>query len=163
MEDWNKSVFGNVRSKKVEVFWEITEIDGAEVEGLLFGDVERWWKIFNLQIYLEPLQIVPFCIDFPPNFILDYYMFILQAYAAAGTLNQNYANILLMLLRLRQACDHPLLVKGFTSDSVGRDSMHMAKNLPRNMLINLMKHLETSAICLSCNVSYPVFYPSFLM
>lgn len=74
-----------------------------------------------------------------------------KAYAAAGTLNQNYANILLMLLRLRQACDHPLLVKGFTSDSVGRDSMHMAKNLPRNMLINLMKHLETSAICLSCN------------
>ncbi|KAG2315951.1 hypothetical protein Bca52824_019073 [Brassica carinata] len=36
-----------------------------------------------------------------------------KAYADAGTLNQNYANILLMLLRLRQACDHPQLVKGF--------------------------------------------------
>lgn len=81
-------------------------------------------------------------------------MFFLQAYAAAGTLNQNYANILLMLLRLRQACDHPLLVKGFSSESIGRDSMQMGKNLPRDMLINLMKHLDTSsAICCVCNVS----------
>ncbi|XP_022743680.1 LOW QUALITY PROTEIN: helicase-like transcription factor CHR28 [Durio zibethinus] len=81
-----------------------------------------------------------------------------KAYAAAGTVNQNYANILLMLLRLRQACDHPLLVKGFNSDSirnsdsVGRDSVEMAKTLPREMLINLLNCLETSfAICLVCN------------
>ncbi|XVF44603.1 hypothetical protein PTKIN_Ptkin02bG0137500 [Pterospermum kingtungense] len=81
-----------------------------------------------------------------------------KAYAAAGTLNQNYANILLMLLRLRQACDHPLLVKGFNSDSirnsdsVGQDSVEMAKKLPREMLINLLNCLEASfAICLVCN------------
>eukprot|EP00850_Spirogloea_muscicola_P018211 SM000164S02273 [mRNA] locus=s164:226762:245483:+ [translate_table: standard] len=35
-----------------------------------------------------------------------------QSYAAAGTLASNYVNILHMLLRLRQACDHPLLVRG---------------------------------------------------
>ncbi|KAL1210785.1 Helicase-like transcription factor CHR28 [Cardamine amara subsp. amara] len=35
-----------------------------------------------------------------------------QEYAEAGTVKQNYVNILLMLLRLRQACDHPLLVNG---------------------------------------------------
>ncbi|XVE92956.1 hypothetical protein REPUB_Repub01dG0148800 [Reevesia pubescens] len=81
-----------------------------------------------------------------------------KAFAAAGTLNQNYANILLMLLRLRQACDHPLLVKGFNSDSiqksdsVGQVSVEMAKTLPREMLINLLNRLETSfAICLVCN------------
>ncbi|XVE66388.1 hypothetical protein DITRI_Ditri08aG0076500 [Diplodiscus trichospermus] len=81
-----------------------------------------------------------------------------KAYVAAGTLNQNYANILLMLLRLRQACDHPLLVKGFNSnsfrnsDSVGQVSIEMAKTLPREMLINLLNCLETSfAICLVCN------------
>ena len=86
-------------------------------------------------------------------------MFILQAYAAAGTLNQNYANILLMLLRLRQACDHPLLGMGVKSDSIGRDSVQMVKNLPRDMLINLMKHLDPfSAICCVCNVSSSVFY-----
>lgn len=75
-----------------------------------------------------------------------------KAYAAAGTVNQNYANILLMLLRLRQACDHPLLVKGFNSESVSRVSGKMAKRLPRDMLINLLKHLEASlAICRVCS------------
>ncbi|KAL8157763.1 helicase-like transcription factor CHR28 [Apium graveolens] len=74
-----------------------------------------------------------------------------RAYAAAGTLGRNYATVLLMLLRLRQACDHPLLVKGFSSDSVERYSSEMAATLPRNMLINLLKHLQTSsAICGIC-------------
>ncbi|KAL1545370.1 helicase-like transcription factor CHR28 isoform X1 [Salvia divinorum] len=74
-----------------------------------------------------------------------------KAYAAAGTVSQNYANILLMLLRLRQACDHPLLVKGLSSDPVGKDSSEMAKILPRELLVNLLKQLEASlAICLVC-------------
>ncbi|XP_047945417.1 helicase-like transcription factor CHR28 isoform X3 [Salvia hispanica] len=74
-----------------------------------------------------------------------------KAYAAAGTVNQNYANILLMLLRLRQACDHPLLVKGLSSDPIGKDSSKMAKNLPRELQVNLLKQLEASlAICLVC-------------
>ncbi|OIW06805.1 hypothetical protein TanjilG_11530 [Lupinus angustifolius] len=75
-----------------------------------------------------------------------------KAYAAAGTVNQNYANILLMLLRLRQACDHPLLVKDYNSNPVGQDSIEMAKRLPRDLLINLFKELDTtSAICHVCN------------
>ncbi|XP_042045789.1 helicase-like transcription factor CHR28 [Salvia splendens] len=74
-----------------------------------------------------------------------------KAYAAAGTVSQNYANILLMLLRLRQACDHPLLAKGLSSDPVGKDSSEMAKILPRELLVNLLKPLEASlAICLVC-------------
>ncbi|CAI8607880.1 unnamed protein product [Vicia faba] len=68
------------------------------------------------------------------------------------TVNQNYANILLMLLRLRQACDHPLLVKEYNSDPVGKDSVEMAKRLPKEMLINLFNSLETTAaICFVCN------------
>ncbi|KAL5982995.1 hypothetical protein ACLOJK_017075 [Asimina triloba] len=75
-----------------------------------------------------------------------------RAYAAAGTVNQNYANILLMLLRLRQACDHPLLVKGFHSDTVGKYSLEMARKLPREMQINLLNLLEGSlAICGVCS------------
>ncbi|KAL6568732.1 hypothetical protein OROHE_004416 [Orobanche hederae] len=74
-----------------------------------------------------------------------------KAYAAAGTVSQNYANILLMLLRLRQACDHPLLVKGLSSDPVGKVSSQMAQMLPRELLLNLLKKLEISmAICLVC-------------
>ncbi|XP_039035294.1 helicase-like transcription factor CHR28 [Hibiscus syriacus] len=86
-------------------------------------------------------------------------------YAANGTVNQNYANILLMVLRLRQACDHPLLVKGFNldsiqnSDSVGQVSVEMAKRLPREMLINLANCLETSAaICHVCKPSEKLYY-----
>ncbi|KAJ4974657.1 hypothetical protein NE237_007831 [Protea cynaroides] len=74
-----------------------------------------------------------------------------KKYAAAGTVNQNYANILLMLLRLRQACDHPLLVKEYHSDLVGKASLEMARKLPKDMLVNLLSHLETSlAICGVC-------------
>ncbi|KAM0019730.1 putative DNA helicase chromatin remodeling SNF2 family [Helianthus debilis subsp. tardiflorus] len=75
-----------------------------------------------------------------------------KAYAAAGTVNQNYANILLMLLRLRQACDHPLLVKGFSSESVSRLSTRMAKTLPKDMRVNLLNRLEeTLNICCLCS------------
>ncbi|EOA39090.1 hypothetical protein CARUB_v10011822mg [Capsella rubella] len=74
-----------------------------------------------------------------------------KAYAAAGTLNQNYANILLMLLRLRQACDHPELVKGYNSDSVGKVSEEAVKKLPREAQHSLLSRLEASPICCVCH------------
>ncbi|CAN8321317.1 unnamed protein product [Cochlearia groenlandica] len=74
-----------------------------------------------------------------------------KAYAAAGTLNQNYANILLMLLRLRQACDHPQLVKGYNSDSVGKESEEAVKKLPRDSRVSLLNRLQSSPICCVCN------------
>ncbi|KAK4340576.1 hypothetical protein RND71_039077 [Anisodus tanguticus] len=73
-------------------------------------------------------------------------------YAAAGTVKQNYVNILLMLLRLRQACDHPLLVGGSNSGSVWRSSIEEAKKLSREKLTNLLNCLEGSlAICGICS------------
>lgn len=78
---------------------------------------------------------------------------LLQEYAAAGTVKQNYVNILLMLLRLRQACDHPLLVKPYDSKSLWRSSVDVAKKLPRDKQIFLLNCLEASlAICGICNV-----------
>uniref|UniRef100_A0A0D3GWZ4 Uncharacterized protein n=1 Tax=Oryza barthii TaxID=65489 RepID=A0A0D3GWZ4_9ORYZ len=74
-----------------------------------------------------------------------------KAYAAAGTLKQNYANILLMLLRLRQACDHPLLVKGHQSEYKGDGSIEMAKQLPKEMIINLLAKLEVGEFCSVCS------------
>lgn len=59
-----------------------------------------------------------------------------------------------MLLRLRQACDHPSLVQGYNSDFVGKDSVEMARTLPKEMLIRLLSILEDSkAICCICAVS----------
>uniref|UniRef100_A0ACD5ZZ55 Uncharacterized protein n=1 Tax=Avena sativa TaxID=4498 RepID=A0ACD5ZZ55_AVESA len=73
-----------------------------------------------------------------------------QEYAAAGTLKQNYANILLLLLRLRQACDHPLLVKGHQSVFKGDGSIEAAKKLSKERVIDLLARLEVSALCAVC-------------
>ncbi|KAM0852429.1 hypothetical protein ACQ4PT_051745 [Festuca glaucescens] len=73
-----------------------------------------------------------------------------KEYAAAGTLKQNYANILLLLLRLRQACDHPLLVKGHQSVFKGDGSIEVAKKLPKERVIDLLARLEVSALCAVC-------------
>ncbi|KAJ9563119.1 hypothetical protein OSB04_008279 [Centaurea solstitialis] len=73
-------------------------------------------------------------------------------YAAAGTVKQNYVNILLMLLRLRQACDHPLLVKGCSSNSEWKSSIDKAKKLPPEKRTRLLNCLEASlAICSICS------------
>ncbi|KAL4586411.1 hypothetical protein LXL04_011047 [Taraxacum kok-saghyz] len=74
-----------------------------------------------------------------------------KAYQAAGTVRQNYANILLMLLRLRQACDHPLLVKGVNSESVSQGSRRNAKKLPEDVRVKLLKVLESLCICVLCS------------
>ncbi|KAL1562698.1 helicase-like transcription factor CHR28 isoform X3 [Salvia divinorum] len=73
-------------------------------------------------------------------------------YQAAGTVKQNYVNILLMLLRLRQACDHPLLVKGYNSNAKIVSSIETVKKLPREKQSFLLGCLEGSlAICGICN------------
>ncbi|KAL9243594.1 hypothetical protein vseg_017463 [Gypsophila vaccaria] len=75
-----------------------------------------------------------------------------QAYADSGTVKQNYVNILLMLLRLRQACDHPFLVKGYGSSSVLKSSIQAARKLPQEQQISLLSCLEASlAICGICS------------
>uniref|UniRef100_A0A0D3AC59 RING-type domain-containing protein n=1 Tax=Brassica oleracea var. oleracea TaxID=109376 RepID=A0A0D3AC59_BRAOL len=89
-------------------------------------------------------------LDFVPD-KMKFYIFC-KAYAAAGTLNQNYTNILLMLLRLRQACDHPQLVHRSTSDPYGKESVEAVQRLSKEARINLLNRLESSsAICNICN------------
>lgn len=73
---------------------------------------------------------------------------LLQAYYADKSVIHNYENILWMLQRLCQACEHPLLDKGFSSESINLVSTNMAKNLP-----NLLNLLETSNTCFCCRVS----------
>eukprot|EP00250_Pteridium_aquilinum_P018413 c24079_g1_i1 orf=750-3974(-) len=74
-----------------------------------------------------------------------------QMYAAAGTVQSNYVNILWMLLRLRQACDHPRLVKGGNSDAVGRSSMEHARKLSddkRQILLSVLeRNNDACSIC----------------
>ncbi|KAL5216115.1 hypothetical protein ABZP36_007516 [Zizania latifolia] len=75
-----------------------------------------------------------------------------KAYAAAGTIKENYANILVLLLRLRQACDHPILLKGKRSDLINTRSIEVANQLPKETVINLLGNLEGNyAICSICS------------
>ncbi|CAN6481877.1 unnamed protein product [Victoria cruziana] len=75
-----------------------------------------------------------------------------KTYEDEGTVSKNYANILLLLLRLRQACDHPLLVQGYRSDSSNKLSTEGARKHPKDILTNLLKQLESSsAICAICS------------
>jgi hypothetical protein len=75
-----------------------------------------------------------------------------------------------MLLRLRQACDHPILVKGNQSEYGGDGSIEMAKKLPKEVVIDLLAKLEVgSTLCGLCNVSnlvsilmFACFLSSFL-
>ncbi|XWS15697.1 hypothetical protein CRYUN_Cryun34aG0024000 [Craigia yunnanensis] len=73
-----------------------------------------------------------------------------KEYAAAGTVKQNYVNILLMLLRLRQACNHPLLVRGFDSNSSWKSSIETAKKLPQEKLKFFLSCLSSLALCSIC-------------
>ncbi|OMO65056.1 SNF2-related protein [Corchorus olitorius] len=74
-----------------------------------------------------------------------------KEYANAGTVKQNYVNILLMLLRLRQACDHPLLVSGFDTNSLWKSSIETAKKLPKEKITFLLSCLASLALCGICN------------
>ncbi|PWA87095.1 SNF2-related, N-terminal domain-containing protein [Artemisia annua] len=75
-----------------------------------------------------------------------------EEYAAAGTVKQNYINILLMLLRLRQACDHPSLVRESRLTTDWKLSLEKAKELSQEKLNRLVNCLEASlAICSICN------------
>jgi SNF2 family DNA or RNA helicase len=86
----------------------------------------------------------------------------LQEYAAAGTVKQNYVNILLMLLRLRQACDHPHLVRGYDSSSSWMSSLEMVKKLPMERQHELLNCLQScSALCALCNVTIPLNFSNF--
>ncbi|KAL6844538.1 hypothetical protein ACP4OV_026211 [Aristida adscensionis] len=59
-----------------------------------------------------------------------------KAYDAAGTIEQNYANILVLLLRLRQACVHRVLLKGQEKDLINDASIELAKQLPKETVDN---------------------------
>ena len=60
-------------------------------------------------------------------------------YLRAGTVGRNYSNVLVLLLRLRQACCHPHLIKDFgissgTSELVTADLEKMARELAQDVV-----------------------------
>jgi SNF2 family DNA or RNA helicase len=66
-----------------------------------------------------------------------------NSYVEAGTVMKNYTNILLLLLRLRQAACHPSLVsKDFEKSSMGNadDSQVLVEKMEREIVDRLVAH-----------------------
>ncbi|KAJ5593897.1 uncharacterized protein N7459_000105, partial [Penicillium hispanicum] len=76
-------------------------------------------------------------------------------YLRAGTLGANYSHILVLLLRLRQACCHPLLLQGFNvelpANVQGVDMVANAKLLTPEVVNRLKNNTdEDSTMCPIC-------------
>lgn len=92
-------------------------------------------------------------------------------YLKAGTVGRNYSNVLVLLLRLRQACCHPHLIKDFGMSSGGtdvsmRDMLALAKELAPDVVARIKEQSgmnEQSAlecpVCMDMAENATIFIP----
>ncbi|MCJ1469564.1 hypothetical protein MMC07_008198 [Pseudocyphellaria aurata] len=92
-------------------------------------------------------------------------------YLKAGTVGRNYSNVLVLLLRLRQACCHPHLIKDFGMSSGGtdvslRDMLVLAKELAPDVVARIKEQggmNEQSAlecpVCMDMAENATIFIP----
>ena len=84
-------------------------------------------------------------------------------YLKAGTVGRNYSNILVLLLRLRQACCHPHLIKDFAINTGGAANVDMianARELPADV-VERLKQLDAfeCPICMDAVLNPVIFNP----
>ncbi|KAL9132225.1 MAG: hypothetical protein Q9217_000029 [Psora testacea] len=92
-------------------------------------------------------------------------------YLKAGTVGRNYSNILVLLLRLRQACCHPHLIKDFGQGGLGadvtaEDMIRLAKELAPVVIARLKEQSganDDSAlecpVCMDMTQNATIFLP----
>lgn len=83
---------------------------------------------------------------------------LISRYLKAGTVGKNYSNVLVLLLRLRQACCHPHLIQDFeeATPAGGEVSMEDMMELARNLAPEVIARL------LAAEDAFEVGYLSFL-
>lgn len=84
-------------------------------------------------------------------------------YLKANTVGRNYSNILVLLLRLRQACCHPHLIKDFAISTGGAANVDMlanARELPSHV-VERLKQLDAfeCPICMDAVLNPAIFNP----
>ncbi|KAI4249743.1 MAG: hypothetical protein L6R40_000532 [Gallowayella cf. fulva] len=92
-------------------------------------------------------------------------------YLRAGTVGRNYSNVLVLLLRLRQACCHPHLIKDFgipssAAETVSEDLEKMAKELAADVVARIIEQgagndqsgLECP-VCMDATENATIFVP----
>ncbi|KAJ6014824.1 hypothetical protein N7540_009415 [Penicillium herquei] len=120
-----------------------TEIDGQPILQLPPKVIEKIHVVFNEE---EKLMY---------DELNSNTQHVISRYLKAGTLGKNYSHVLVLLLRLRQACDHPLLIKGFNSDGSsvvqGVDLVANAKLLDANTVARIKNNeAEDDGSCPIC-------------
>ncbi|KAG8533685.1 uncharacterized protein KY384_001426 [Bacidia gigantensis] len=90
-------------------------------------------------------------------------------YLKAGTIGRHYSNILVLLLRLRQACCHPNLIKDFAekafdSELTGDQMAKLAKSLADDVVARLKEQTENDEvglcpICMDVSENTTIFIP----
>jgi len=92
-------------------------------------------------------------------------------YLKAGTVGRNYSNILVLLLRLRQACCHPHLIKDHGQASISSDvspetMMKLAKELAPEVVARIKEQSESNddaalecPVCMDMTENSTIFIP----
>ncbi|KAL2845658.1 SNF2 family N-terminal domain-containing protein [Aspergillus pseudoustus] len=85
-------------------------------------------------------------------------------YLKAGTVGRNYSNILVLLLRLRQACCHPHLISDFSvkinENTEGLDFIANAKAFGEEIIIRLRDNDDLECpICIDAVENPVIFFP----
>ena len=87
-----------------------------------------------------------------------------NTYLKAGTVNKNYTNALVLLLRLRQCCDHPHLIKDHaeTIDPETKENQEALANDFSDAAIAMIKDSDgafTCPICYDGTENPTIFFP----
>ncbi|KAL8761783.1 MAG: hypothetical protein Q9184_002144 [Pyrenodesmia sp. 2 TL-2023] len=85
-------------------------------------------------------------------------------YLRAGTVGRNYSNVLVLLLRLRQACCHPHLIKDIGVSAGGsqlspEDLLKMAKELAPDVVARVIEDDNLCPICMDATENAIIFIP----
>ncbi|KAL8766510.1 MAG: hypothetical protein Q9209_006726 [Squamulea sp. 1 TL-2023] len=92
-------------------------------------------------------------------------------YLKAGTVGRNYSNVLVLLLRLRQACCHPHLIKDFgvpssAAESTSEDLEKMARELASDVVARIIEQGDRNdhtglecPVCMDATENATIFVP----
>ncbi|KAL8992413.1 MAG: hypothetical protein Q9169_007121, partial [Polycauliona sp. 2 TL-2023] len=92
-------------------------------------------------------------------------------YVRAGTIGRNYSNVLVLLLRLRQACCHPHLIKDFSvpssaAEATSEDLEKMARELAPDVIARIIEQGDRNdhsglecPVCMDATENATIFVP----
>ncbi|KAL8755091.1 MAG: hypothetical protein Q9199_003880 [Rusavskia elegans] len=92
-------------------------------------------------------------------------------YLRAGTIGRNYSNVLVLLLRLRQACCHPHLIKDFgvpssAAEATSEDLEKMARELAPDVIARIIEQGDRNdhsglecPVCMDATENATIFVP----